>query len=90
MRELANVIERAVVLGAGPRVRLEELPARIAAVRPVLSADRVSYHEAVDAYRRGLIVKALKQAEGNHTAAARLLGLHRTHLFRLIRALRIG
>jgi len=30
VRELANVIERAVVLGAGPTIKLEELPSRIA------------------------------------------------------------
>lgn len=87
---LANVMERAVVLGEGPRIDLADLPARIAPVHRPLPGERASYHEAVDAYRRELIVKALKQAEGNHAAAARLLGLHRTHLFRLIRALRIG
>ena len=90
VRELANVMERAVVLGEGPRIDLADLPARIALVRPPLPGERASYREAVDAYRRELIVKALKQAEGNHAAAAKLLGLHRTHLFRLIKALRIG
>ena len=90
VRELANVMERAVVLGEGPRIDLADLPARIALVRPPLPGERASYREAVDAYRRELIVKALKQAEGNHAAAAKLLGLHRTHLFRLVKALRIG
>jgi two-component system, NtrC family, response regulator AtoC len=90
VRELANVIERAVVLGEGPRIDLADLPARIALVHPPLSGERGSYHEAVDVFRRELIVKALNQTQGNHAAAARLLGLHRTHLFRLIKALRIG
>jgi len=85
-----GTIERAVVLGEGPRIDLADLPARIALVRPPLPGERASYREAVDAYRRELIVKALKQAEGNHAAAAKLLGLHRTHLFRLVKALRIG
>lgn len=89
VRELANVMERAVVLGEGPKVGLEDLPARIAAVRPMPRDDHLSYQEAIDAYRRELIVKALDQTQGNHAAAARLLGLHRTHLFRLIKAFRI-
>jgi transcriptional regulator with GAF, ATPase, and Fis domain len=48
-----------------------------------------SYQTAVNAYRRELIIGALRRAGGNRAAAAAALGLHRTHLLRLIRALGI-
>jgi DNA-binding NtrC family response regulator len=90
VRELANVIERAVVLGEGPKVTLQDLPGRIVFAEPTTSHNSLSYHEAIDSYRRDLIQRALTETQGNHAAAAKLLGLHRTHLFRLIKSLRMG
>ena len=89
VRELANVIERAIVLGEGPKVTLHDLPARIVFAEPAKPRDSLSYHEAVDAYRRELIQRALAQAQGNRAAAAKALGLHRTHFFKLIKSLGI-
>jgi len=89
VRELANVMERAVVLGEGPTITPQHLPPRITGAEPRIVSDSLPYHEAVDAYRREMIVKALAQAQGNRAAAAKALGLHRTHLMKLIKALRI-
>jgi len=89
VRELANVIERAIVLGEGPRVTLQDLPPRIVFAEKTASDDSLSYHEAIDAYRRQLIQRALAQAQGNRAAAAKALGLHRTHFFKLIKSLGI-
>jgi DNA-binding NtrC family response regulator len=36
-----------------------------------------------------LIVRALASARGNRATAAKNLGLHRTHLMKLLKALRI-
>lgn len=90
VRELANVVERAIVLGIGPRVALHDLPPRIVAAEPRTNPESISYRKAVDAYRRELIVKALNRTEGSRAAAARALGLHEKYLLRLIRSLRIG
>jgi DNA-binding NtrC family response regulator len=49
-----------------------------------------SYHGAVDDYRRELIEKTLAQTQGNRAAAAKILGLQRTYLSRLIKALRVS
>lgn len=87
VRELANAIERAAVMGQGPRITLEDLPPRIVGTDPRPRSDSLSYREAMDAYRRDLIQKALAQAKGNRAAAAKALGLHRTHLLRLMKAL---
>ena len=89
VRELANVIERGVVLGDGSELVLNHLPARIANVERRTSSEEISYHEAINLYRRELVVRALDSAGGNRAAAAKALGLHRTHLMKLIKALGI-
>jgi DNA-binding NtrC family response regulator len=89
IRELANVIERAVVLGEGPELTVHHLPARVVGAQPAAVSDEVPYHDAVNSYRRELIVRALASARGNRATAAKNLGLHRTHLMKLLKALRI-
>jgi DNA-binding NtrC family response regulator len=91
VRELANVIERAVVLGDGPHLTIDLLPARIAGSKATsIAAEAKSYHETINDHRRDLILKALSEAGGNRAAAAKALGLHRTHLLKLIKALQLG
>ena len=89
IRELANVIERAVVLGDGPQLTVHHLPARVVGVQPAAVPNEVSFHDAINSYRRELIVRALAEAQGNRVVAAKALGLHRTHLMKLLKALRI-
>jgi DNA-binding NtrC family response regulator len=89
VRELANVIERAVVLGRGPKMTVEDLPATIAS-RDSLEPSVGSYSQNIEAYRRQVILKALSEAQGNRAAAAKALGLQRTYLSRLIKTLRIS
>ncbi len=89
VRELANVIERAVVLGQGPKIALSDLPSRVLGNEPRHTSDSLSYHEAIEAYRHELIIQALAHAQGNRAAAAKALGLHRTHLMKLIKSLNI-
>jgi DNA-binding NtrC family response regulator len=89
VRELANVIERAVVLGQSPEIAPHDLPARIAAALSEAHSDGISYRDAMDAYRRQLVMRALAQSQGNRAAAARTLGLHEKYLLRLLRTLSI-
>jgi DNA-binding NtrC family response regulator len=89
VRELANVLERAIVLGEEPEIALHDLPSRIIDAQSAPQPEGASYRKAVDAYRRSLIAKALEHANGNRAAAAKALGLHRTHLLRLLKLLRI-
>jgi DNA-binding NtrC family response regulator len=90
VRELANVIERAVVLGQGPEIGPHDLPARIVAAQSEPQSDGISYRDAMDAYRRQLVMKALAQTQGNRAAAARALGLHEKYFLRLLKSLEIG
>ncbi len=86
VRELANVIERGVVLGDGPRFTVDHLPSRVIG-NGMSSPPTQPFHDAVNSHRRALIVNALARAQGNRATAAKALGLHRSHLLKLIKAL---
>jgi Nif-specific regulatory protein len=86
VRELENAVERAVVLGSTETILPEDLPEAI--VETVTPAPAVTkFHEAVVQAKRHIVLKAIEQAEGNYTEAARVLGLHPSNLHRLIRTL---
>lgn len=87
VRELANVIERAIVLGQGPRIELRDLPSRIAGTGPVTPTANLSYRRALEACRREVILRALSQNGGNRAPAARALGLHEKYLVTLMKKL---
>ena len=91
VRELANVIERAVVLGEPPSIQADDLPVEILAVlRSSPAKASLNYQETVDEYRREVIVKALQQTNGNRTAAAKVLGLERAYLQKLLKSFGIS
>ena len=86
VRELENAIERAVVLGSTDTILAEDLPEQVGASR--MPADAAGlYEEAVDAAKRQVVLKAFEQADYDHEAAARLLGLHPNYLHKLIRTM---
>ncbi|MDP3237455.1 MAG: sigma 54-interacting transcriptional regulator [Myxococcales bacterium] len=94
IRELRNVMERAVLLCAGPTIEPEHLPreklsamwvstpAQPVPVPPVTGLAPVP--PGVDADERQRIIDALSRCGGNQTRAAKLLGVsRRTLLYRL-------
>ena len=89
VRELANVMEHAVVLGAGERISSADLPPTMNSHGAIASGDKFSYRAAVEDFRRGLVARVLAEHNGNRVAAAKTLGMHEKSLIRLIRALRI-
>ena len=89
VRELANVIERAVVLGQGADVALSDLPAPISSNGVRCASDDLSYRHALEAAKREIVIRALTHTNGNRAAAARILGLHKTHLLNLMKSLGI-
>ena len=93
VRELRNVITRAVAL-AGPVRDFNELPillrptvAPAAAAEPTVKADR-PFHQAkdevVDRFERAYLTDLVERAGGNLSGAARLAGLERKFLYRLL------
>jgi len=76
VRELRNVLQRYVTLG-----HLEFLsPGREFGIAPI--ATELNLREAAHELEKSLISKALRQAGGNRTRAAGLLGISRRALFR--------
>jgi DNA-binding NtrC family response regulator len=94
VRQLENVIERALALGGGRRlVDVDDLPPEMraettpASFVPRLSEDGVDLPYLVGEFERQLIDQALARTEGNRGAAARLLSLKRTTLVEKLRRL---
>jgi Nif-specific regulatory protein len=88
VRELQNALERAVVLGSSDHIRPEDLPEALLEghdLRGAADAAGLRYHDAVNAVKRDLIIRAIEQADGNFTEAAKLLDLHPNYLHRLVR-----
>ena len=86
VRELENAIERGVVLGTTDLILPEDLPeAALETATPASGVGVANYHEAVTEAKKQLILKAVEQAEGSYTEAAKLLGVHPNYLHRLIR-----
>src|SRR5215468_5097164 len=85
VRELANVIERAIVLGWGPQITSQDISPVIVSKAPDTPVDDLSYREALDTYRQRLVARALSRTQGNRAAAAKLLGIERRHLLRLMK-----
>jgi two-component system nitrogen regulation response regulator NtrX len=83
-RELRNIVERMAILNPGERLTFESVPFEI---RLPAGAARSSLREARDTAEREQILRALEEAGGNVSAAARALGLERTNLHKRIRAL---
>ena len=90
VRELANVIERAIVLGVGLTIDLQDVGVGSIPTESTTSREHTSYHQAIDGYRREVLVQALAQTQGNRAAAARLLGLERSYLLRLMKSFHIA
>lgn len=84
VRELENAMERAVVLGNTDIILPDDLPESLLATSPP-PQNLPNYHEAVNELKKTFILRAIEQANGNYTEAAKRLGIHPTNLHRLIR-----
>ncbi len=80
VRELENVIERALVLGAGTVITLDDLPDSLRG-QPVSNTSPNGGQRLVDVEREH-IDRTLRSVAGNKAAAARVLGLDRKTLYR--------
>ncbi|MDX1632059.1 MAG: sigma-54 dependent transcriptional regulator [Thermoanaerobaculia bacterium] len=96
VRELENVVERAVVLSTEPVLTEELLPENLrdlpgASMPPVdLPAHGISFRDAVRAYERRLLLRALEATGGVQKHAAELLDLKPTTLHEMLKRLDIS
>jgi two-component system response regulator HydG len=84
VRELENAIERAVALGSGPILHVGDLPSNLqySSEEKALDTDGVMLLEELE---RRAIHRALRETSGDKLAAARLLGIGKTTLYRKLK-----
>jgi len=84
IRELKNVIDRASVVSRGRLVQAEDISfaETQGAEAPNLNGnDGAGWHQAIGRLEKSLLLKALHEAEGNRSEAARRLGIQRQLLY---------
>jgi DNA-binding NtrC family response regulator len=84
VRELENAIERAVALGSGPILHVGDLPTNL----QYGVGDRMPQSDELlplEELERRAILRALREAGGDKLAAARLLGIGKTTLYRKLK-----
>ncbi len=85
VRELRNVVERMAILSAANPVTAASIPLEIRLPRE--SSAQSSLEESRMEAERSLIRRALEETGWNVSAAARALGIERTHLHKRMRSL---
>jgi DNA-binding NtrC family response regulator len=83
IRELRNVMERAVLLARGDTISLEHLPDGLLRGGRTHGPDGVD-DLSLETVERDHIAKVLRLCEGSRSQTARLLGIHRSTLLQKI------
>ncbi|HEV3375449.1 MAG TPA: sigma-54 dependent transcriptional regulator [Candidatus Acidoferrum sp.] len=84
VRELENAVERAVALGSGPIVHVGDLPSSL----QYPSSERAPEKEELlplEELERRAILRMLRETGGDKLAAARMLGIGKTTLYRKLK-----
>jgi DNA-binding NtrC family response regulator len=84
VRELENAIERAIALGSGPILHAGDLPTNLQNG----TGDRLPQNDEMmplDELVRRAILRALRESGGDKLAAARMLGIGKTTLYRKLK-----
>jgi len=92
VRQLENLVERAVVLSTGSTLDLHDLPAALQTASPAPGAPVAAaggpvlpLKEALQGPEKSLIERALQHCGGNREKAAVVLGINRSTLFHKLR-----
>ena len=83
VRELENIIERAVVLARGNTITLKDLPMNVSGFKSEEHFeinDSQTLTDQVEALEKKLIYDALQNSNGNQTQAGKILGLTERNL----------
>ncbi|MGD0907276.1 MAG: sigma-54 dependent transcriptional regulator, partial [Candidatus Acidiferrales bacterium] len=85
IRELENAIERAVALGSGPILQAGDLPSNLQYTGPAEKLPDTDELVPLEALERRAIFRALRETSGDKLAAARILGIGKTTLYRKLK-----
>jgi transcriptional regulator with PAS, ATPase and Fis domain len=86
IRELKNLIERAVILTTGNTLKESSLPAELLSQKIDSTLSRIPEYASLDELEKVHITKILEYTEGNKTKAAEILGIGLTTLYRKLQA----
>jgi DNA-binding NtrC family response regulator len=89
IRELENAIERAVALGSGPILHVGDLPSNLQYSSSEKLAD-MDELVPLETLEKRAILRALQETAGDKLAAARLLGIGKTTLYRKLKQYESG
>ena len=84
VRELENAVARAVALGSGPIVHVGDLPSNLHYPTSERAPERDELLPLEELERRA-IIRMLRETKGDKLAAARLLGIGKTTLYRKLK-----
>jgi DNA-binding NtrC family response regulator len=96
VRELKNLVQRLLILGAGPEITPEEVEAALGApdlrasggLESMISFDQ-PLRQAREDFEKLYLEYQLQQHEGNISRMAKVVGMERTHLYRKLKSLAI-
>jgi DNA-binding NtrC family response regulator len=97
VRELKNLVQRLLILEAGPEITQEEVEAALglpdmglsgSGLESLVSFDQ-PLRQAREAFEKVYLDYQLRQHEGNISRMAKVVGMERTHLYRKLKSLEI-
>jgi two-component system response regulator HydG len=93
VRELQNCMERAVALTRFEQIVVDDLPEKIRDYRRshvLVASDDPSELVPLEEVERRYVARVMEAVGGNKTAAARILGIERKRLYRMLERLDLG
>lgn len=89
IRQLANAIDRAMILADDHLIALDDLPREVASFGGSALSQRLPGTDELASIERTHILGVLQKERGNKARAARAFGIHRRKLYRLLERLEI-
>jgi DNA-binding NtrC family response regulator len=89
IRQLINTLDRAQILADDGVITLEDFPQEIAESSPTPQREKSS-DGSLESLQRARIVEVLHQEDGNKSQAARVLGIDRRKLYRMMKQYGLG
>lgn len=90
VRELENIIERAISFTNTPKILPSDLPSYLFHSSPQRRTDKHRLKEALEEYEKEIIWSALQESHGNISKAAAALGMYRQQLQKKIKSLKMA
>ncbi|MBW6486149.1 MAG: hypothetical protein K0B01_08395 [Syntrophobacterales bacterium] len=89
VRELENVVERLVVVSRNDTITVDDLPRELWANSNIAHPQAKHLNEAIQAFKKNMVIQTLNAAGGKKSRAADILGLPRSNFSRLLKSLNL-